>query len=42
MFYNIAIFILKYYATMLEGNNLNGLYNKLTTLCLFLQIEDDA
>ena len=45
MFYNIAIFILKYYATMLEGSNLNGLYNNLFIvyiLCLFLQIEDDA
>ena len=42
MFYNVVIFMLKYYATMLEANNLNGLYNKLTILCLFLQIEDDA
>ena len=42
MFYNIAVFILKYYATMLKGNNLNRLYHKLTTLCSFLQIEDDA
>ena len=42
MFYNIAIFILKYNATIFEGNKLNGLYNKLTALCLFLRIEDDA
>ena len=42
MLYNIVTFMRKYYATMLEANNLNGLYDKLTALCLFLQIEDDA